>query len=826
MRKSGELATRGTQENAGIDFRLQQPFVPGGNYYSTVRDSAGSLKLFEYWSAIRKRLWLIAGITILVTILTAIYIARKPNVYEARARIQVDLEQGNPQLQITDRPALLSNPDPAYFNTQLQLLTSDSLLRRVVKEMSLDTNKEFQEEKNQEKASAWRGFLRSIGLAKEERRKEDTKIGEITAGMNLTGIEEMNEAIRLAPYVEIIKKRLQVEPVRESRATFKDTRLIEVRFQHTNPELAALVVNGIAEIFTKQNQEKRTGTSRRTNDFLSERIASLQAEIKRDEMKLAELKDKAGILKKDEGQTIVIDRLTGLNKQLLEAENARKIAEAEYNAVKDSPERLRALVEEKLQRYITERENDIRALNNEATKKIAELEAEKAKLLMDYQESALEVQEINRKIDALKRTIETAQEKNRKDLEEYRNRTAREILTNLQTRYEQAKAQEDKIRKAFDEQYRRAEGENRAAIDIRLLEQNLETNRGFLKNLIEQQSSNDVIARGTENNISVVDPAIPPDTPVGPRRLLTVTMAFFLSVIFGVGLSLFLEYLDDSIKTVEDIEAYLGLPALAVIPTIGISPKRKLLPVMGAEENGKHGKAGSEILIYNSSNSSLSEAYRQLRTSILLSVAGHAPKSLLVTSSLPSEGKTTTAVNTAISLAQTGAKVLIVDADMRRPRVHNIFNVSNLEGLSNLLSSEIRTDKVLDKVRFDAGSKLYILPSGPVPPNPAELIGSKSMLNLMEILHNEFTHVVIDSPPIASFTDGVLIASMVDGVIMVVHSGRSSRHVVRRCKQLLQDVGAKIFGVILNKADVNSQETYYYYQSYYYSSYYKEEEEK
>jgi capsular exopolysaccharide synthesis family protein len=147
-----------------------------------------------------------------------------------------------------------------------------------------------------------------------------------------------------------------------------------------------------------------------------------------------------------------------------------------------------------------------------------------------------------------------------------------------------------------------------------------------------------------------------------------------------------------------------------------------------------------------------------------------------------------------------------------------------LEGLSSLLSSDVRTEKVLDKIKFHAESKLHILPSGPVPPNPAELIGSRSMINLMEILHSEFTHIVIDSPPIASFTDGVLIASMVDGVILVVHSGKSSRNVVRRSKQLLQDVGAKIFGVILNKADVNSQDNYYYYQSYY-SSYYKKEEE-
>ncbi len=182
-----------------------------------------------------------------------------------------------------------------------------------------------------------------------------------------------------------------------------------------------------------------------------------------------------------------------------------------------------------------------------------------------------------------------------------------------------------------------------------------------------------------------------------------------------------------------------------------------------------------------------------------MSTAGHAPKSLLITSSLPSEGKTTTATNTAISLAQTGGKVLIIDADMRRPRLHSIFGIENGNGLSTLLSSELTDADITASVRQDEKSKLYMLTSGPIPTNPAELIGSPQMANLLlKMLQARFTHVVVDSPPIASFTDGVLIASMVDGVILVVNAGRSSRQVVKRSRQLLQEIGAKVFGVVLN----------------------------
>ncbi|MBV9241091.1 MAG: hypothetical protein JO314_03695, partial [Acidobacteria bacterium] len=311
--------------------------------YGTGRAVDG-FQFVDYWRAIRKRLWLVTGIIVLVTTLTAIYMARKPNIYAANSVVQVDLEQVNPDLVTTDRQRPLSNPDPAYFNTQLQLLWSDSLLRRVVKEKNLDTTKEFQQAKAENSTSTWRSVLKTIGLASGDRPSSQTS--DVPVDTSLSSSEDVAEALRLAPYVDVIHKNLDIEPIRESRATVKDTRLIDITFRSTNPDLAAYVANGIAETFTEMNQEKRSGSSRKTNDFLQDRISSLQADIKSDEEKLVNLTQTAGILKTGEGeQTIVIDRLSGLNKQLLESENERKNAEANYLAVANSPDKVNALAE-------------------------------------------------------------------------------------------------------------------------------------------------------------------------------------------------------------------------------------------------------------------------------------------------------------------------------------------------------------------------------------------------------------------------------------------------------------------------------------------------
>ena len=805
------------------EIQFEPAAAPTGGYpsYRNIQTSDG-FQLADYWRAIRKRLWLVIGLTVLITTLTAIYMARQPSVFSAHAVVQVDSEQANPDLVSIDRqrPALTS--DPAYFNTQLQLLLSDNLLRRTIKEQNLDTHPEFLKLKEAGSTSPLRSILRSIGLATDDSNVKTPD--ELLTEKSLLTNEEIADAVQLQPFVKAIKLTLDIDPRRESRATVKDTRLIDITYRHTSPQLAAFVVNSMAKTFTEMNQEKRSGTSKKTNTFLSARITTLDTEIQSDEAKLVRLTQEAGILKTEGDQTIVGDRLAGLNKQLLDAEQKRKTAESEFFEVSKSPEKVKALAETATARYTTERENSIQVLQTETIKKISDLQNKRIETLERFEEGAFELKQIDTQIKAYQDSIDNAVGKMQKDLVAFRNRVSTDLLQNLRTKYLSAKAEEDKIRVDFDKQYATAQGQSTSAVDISLLKQNIETKKGFLDNLRKQVSGNDIAAQGTDNNISITEPAIPSDIPVSPRRLMTVAAALFLSTLFGMGLALFLEYLDDTIRTTEEIENYLQLPALAAIPAMDSMPKRKLL-LVGANE-GEGESPISPLLISADSRSSLAEAYRHLRTSILLSTAGHAPKSLLITSSLPSEGKTTTATNTAISLAQTGAKVLIIDADMRRPRLHSIFGIENGNGLSTLLSSELADGDITAAIRQDEKSKLYLLTSGPIPPNPAELVGSPQMATLLKMLQTRFTHVVVDSPPIASFTDGVLIASMVDGVILVVNAGRSSRQVVKRSRQLLQEIGAKVFGVVLNNVNLNAKDNYYYYQSYYHRSNYTSGEDQ
>jgi len=782
---------------------LDRPIEPPQSYnYGVDPNAEHEVHLLDYWRAIRKRLWLVIGIVALVTMLAVVYVARKPDLYEAQSRVQVDLEEtGN--LVNNTRPLYGPTDDPIYFNTQLQILISPGLMRRVVRTLDLEHNPDFF--KGAQRQSTWQTFLRMVGLGSkpQEAPKQPDQLPLTTSVAQATAREDLNEAKRLAPYVNTILGGLKVEPVKETRGYYKETRLIDIKFTHTDPSVAEKVVNAIAEVYVFSNLEKRTEANSTTGDFLQKRIAELQQQIRTSEERLVNYAKNNQIISLDPNQNTVVERLAGLNQQLLQAENERKTAEAAYNAAK-TPDAANALVDEAAKQ------------NSDVEAKLIELRQKRALLLVDATEEAPEVKEVDQQITELD-----------KQLKDLRSRKSATLLTNLNTRYQQALEREQSLRKAFEQQRAQTLSQNEAAINYRIIQQEIETNKSLLNGLLQGAKENDVVLAGKPNNISIVDYALTPDTPVGPNRTRTVIAAFFLSIGLGLGLALFFEYLDDTVHSTEEVERVLHLPALAVIPSVGGAARRRVLPgkskttalQKGGNSNG-NGNGNSELLKNVDGRSPLAEAYRHLRTSVLLSTAGRAPKSLLVTSSLPGEGKTTTAVNTAISLAQTGASVVIIDADMRRPRLQSIFDMQGQLGLSSILSSDASEDDMLSMVTEDQESGLSVLTSGPIPPNPAELLGSDQMRRLIATLQANYTHVVVDSPPVSSFTDGVLISTMVDGVLLVVHGGKSSRHIVRRSKQLLSDVGAKIFGVVLNNVNLQSHD-YYYYQSYYGQKYYE-----
>ena len=759
--------------------------------YGEENSPEGEVHLRDYWHTIRKRLWLIVGLAVIVSSIAAIKQARLPDVYEAHARVQVDAETFSPAMGASRGGGnIYVDPymDPEYFNTQVQILTSPTLLRRVAKTLDLEHNSNFLNPPANNR-STWQSVLRMFGF--ERGGKEATKKSQVPiiaeGDRSSLGTDDptsnADEVERLAPYVDSLQGMLSVEQL-------KKTRLIDIHSTHNDPKVATKIVNATADAFALWNIEVKTKTNTIAGSYLQKRIAELQSQIRNGEEQLVNYAQSHEILSLDATQNTVVERLTGLNRQLLEAENDRSLAEASYRAslAPGAAEAAAEVGDKPL--------SDFKA-------HLAELKQKRAQLLLTDTNESPEVKDVNEQIALLT-----------KQVEEMRASAKTIVTTNLQTNYRKSLEREKTLRESFNKQRSETVTQNQAAINYNILKQEIETNKGLLDGLMQRSKENDVSMAGTPNNIHVVDYASQPKGPIGPRRMQGVTMALVLSLFFGVALSLFLEYLDDTVKSSGDVERSLRLPALAVIPIAGRSTRQRFLPTprMFLKTNG-NGTYGRELLINADGPSVQAEAYRHLRTSVLLSTAGRAPRTLLVTSSVPEEGKTTTVVNIATVLAQTGVNVLVIDADMRRPRLHQVFGMENNEGLSTALSSEMTHDEIFSMVKQYRDTNVYLLSSGAIPPNPAELLGSEQMRNLLEAASSTFRYVIIDSPPIASFTDGVLISSIVDGVLLVVQGGRTSRQVVRRTRQMLQEIGAKIIGVVLNKVDVSSP-GYYYQQDY------------
>ena len=776
-----------TQDNrlipvAGLDRGLDRPladFTPSKPYGVSANDPA---TIKDYLFVVLKRKWLILSLVLVITSLVAIQSFRSPSIYEGETTIRI--QQKQPSILQTDKIIINGQSDPNFWGTQLKLLQNPALARQVVLTLDLPHNPSFFGTQSQT------GFFDSLRrMFSSPPSKPSTEQRTVPGGLTVNN-ESQNALGRLTPeeiekleaYEDAVIAGEIIEPI-------PNTNLVKIIYRHSDPELAQKIANTLAEVFKNYNLAIATEGSTKAEDLLANEIARLQSQINQDqEVQWNYAKNHNLPLTTGSAGNLEADRLATLSAQLLAAENERKQIQAQLDAAR----------KEKDPFSIPDVNSSGRV--EKLRDRISQLKEQRDALLVIYTKEWPAVKKLDAQIEGLEVELQKA---------------PAEIVTSIQRKYEAAVSREQLLRRSYDEQKATTTQQTRDTIDLMALTHQLETNKQLLNTLLQRKRELDVSNGNSGNEVSIATPSRLPKSPVGPPRLRNIIIAFLLSLGGGVGLAFLLDFLDDTVKSVEDVDRYIHLPALALIPAGGGGAPRLTGALRGGPPPAPSNTTA--LAMITDARSPIAESYRHLRTSLLLSSAGKPPKTILITSSQPAEGKTTTGINTAFMLAQTGAEVLMIDCDLRRPRLHAQFELPNTKGLTTWLSGEKNLDALVQKC--DKAPNLKVLTSGPVPPNPAELLGSEEMRKLLGILGEQYNHIIIDSPPAISFTDASILSTMVDGVILVVHGGRSSRAVVRRAKQQLLDVGAHVFGVVLNNVKVDARDDYYY--SRYYSHYYE-----
>jgi polysaccharide biosynthesis transport protein len=581
-----------------------------------------------------------------------------------------------------------------------------------------------------------------------------------------------------------------------------NSRLVEVQFESGDPELAARVANGHVHNYIEQNFRSKYDATTQASGFLSQELEELRIKVEKSEDARVAYERQNQIWQIDEKQNITTQTLGDLNKAVTEAQTGMAASEALYRMATSGNVDL-----------LPEVRNS--PVIQDLTKRKSALDDSYTQALEQYGPNFPKVQRIAEQKKEVEAELARAQNIMVGSIEEDYN-TARQHLGLLQEALERQKAESNELAEKL--------------VQFHILEHDAESNKQLYDGLLQKLKEAGITAGLRSSNIRVVDPALIPGAPAGPQRAKNILMSILVGLVGGIGLALFREYLDNTVKSPDDIESLVGLPSLAVVPaqpsSNGHHSKWPHLKHKTAPQTVSGPRV--ETLSHTQPKSQISEAFRALRTSLLLSQADHPPQVILVTSALPREGKTTAAVNLAVTLAQLGDRTLLLDSDMRKPGIRRALNLTggHEKGLSSYLAGVTNLDEIV--VPHPMISNLETITTGPVPPSPADLLSSRRMREAISELRLRFKFIVIDSPPVMAATDAVIVSSLTDGVLLVARSGETPKEAFTRTRDLLGAVKCRILGVVLNAVDSSAPDYYYSYRYYPYAyGYgYGEDEEK
>ncbi len=742
MNDDTKIMPRDPGSNGSVDLFSPDARVPAINL------STREPHLYDYLLILRKHQWLILSFLLAVVTTVSIATFRMHPVYIATARIEIDRENANIlPFQGADSYDYMMDLEN-YIETQSKILTSETMALQTIRNSGLASHPEF---------SGGSGPSEAIATGSLANQKYPPEVGAFLGSLSA--------------------KRVP------------NTRLMDVSFESTDPQLAARMVNAHLETYVEQNYRRSYEATMHASTWLAGQLDELKIKVERSENARIEYERQNQIWTVDDKQTMTTQRLGDLNRELTDAQGDRIKKQALYEFAKAG----------ELEAVPQLRNNSI----------LQGLQNKRGDLSIQYTDAVNQYGPNFPKVQRLEAQI--------KNVDEQITRQSKSIIVELENDYKAALQLEELRSKALDQQKADTNVMSEKMIQYNILRREAEANKALYEGLLTKLKEAGISAGLRSSNVRIVDPAMIPSTPARPAKARNIALAFLVGIVGGIGLALLREYLDNTVKTPDDVETLARLPSLAVLPAFddGASSKKLAGLLTGASSNG-HDKR-IELVAQHLPKSHVAEGFRALRTALLLSQPDRPPQVILVSSALPREGKSTVAANLAVTLAQLGDKTVLVDADLRKPGIHRLLNIGTgkYAGLSSYLAGVSSLDLIT--VPYPAIPNLATIPTGPLPPNPADLLSSHRLTDAIAELRSKYKFIVIDSPPIMAATDAVILSVQADGVLLVVRSGETPKEAFTRTCDLLTSVKSHLLGVVLNAVDTSAAGYSYSYRYYVYS---------